>query len=224
MRLLYRSPLATYLIRPDLFATVLLAGVTDLFGTECWSWEPETLELELREQGIELDEPSSDRLNALITALTTDRFFNEPAVFGHVAESLVGDPVDLSDSPDVDPEAVAWAVAEVRLNHGTNEDVTFSADVARYVGTVLEDHGLMDAPPGLEFADYPPGVQESASDVLGSDPDLFAAHYGRVQDEKSRISQFVAERVRELLKQLHEIPLNHRDHEQWGKLISRHQQ
>ena len=61
---------------PNTLATVLHAILYREFGDPLYSWEPETVGLEVKDTwGIELPAASLDKVCALLAALTSDKFF-----------------------------------------------------------------------------------------------------------------------------------------------------
>ena len=106
-----------------LLAIVLTAYGDEIFGDEAKGIEPiDPIELYARIEEdfrAQLTEAGENRLQALMMAVATDGFYEDPLVFTSVAKALaVGDMGDLPDGIMEEvtlPEAV-WAVYEVALN------------------------------------------------------------------------------------------------------------
>src|SRR5437773_2212986 len=105
------------LLHKSTFATVLHAIAYRYFAEDIYEWDPITLVLEFKDEfEVELPQAAQDKLNAIISTLTTDTFYNDWAAFTAVCEALNCDHDPLGISEPLLPEEIAWAVIEVRLN------------------------------------------------------------------------------------------------------------
>ena len=75
--------------RDDVFGTVMVTLLVSSYGAECLNWEPETLDLQIRNDfGVDMENRDADRLNAAVSVLTTDLFFLSLEGFCNVCNSL----------------------------------------------------------------------------------------------------------------------------------------
>lgn len=123
---------------------ILLAayGPDTLFGSEeddADPMDPVILWASIEEDfGIDICVEHENRINALMTALTTDAFYDEPAVFAAVSMTLTDG--DLGDAiagvfDDLTVPELLWAVLEVSLVR--DDDAQFSPAVEQFIGEVL---------------------------------------------------------------------------------------
>jgi hypothetical protein len=201
-------------------ASTLLIGLLDAHGQDALSWSGSTVEMELKDSpGVDLSDVAMERLQALILALSTDRFHNDPAIFSRVCLALSGEAADFSTVESVDPESLAWGVVEVSLHLGAEP---YSDDVRRFIGVCLEDHGLLKPPRCLSMADYRPGVLVAAESSASSDSNMYASWFSRNADTATDVDSWVASRIRELFRQIHAMPISNRDESTWGGIASKY--
>jgi len=140
---------------PGTLATVSHAIALHFFSEEIYTWEPETLSLELADiLDIKIDEDNLDRLHAIIAAITSNSFYKDWAAFTAICSALSGE----NDPTEVAEMTVAefvWGVIEVSLNDGDDEPQLFSPDVASLVGVVLDEEGFTAPPEPVSFAIMP---------------------------------------------------------------------
>lgn len=202
----------------DSFATCLVTGLIDQYGAESLNWDMATIRLELKDDlKVDLSPINSDKLQAILTALTTDHFFNTPFIFGHICEALDGVATDFEYLPDPSPEQAAWGITEVALVWG-KERPEFDPTVRRYLGAILDTHGLYHPPDVLKLADYPSHVD---SGNLAGDPDLHEEHTRRNQQDAADITAHIKLRMKALISQLDRLPLKNRDAESWRVFMHR---
>jgi hypothetical protein len=140
---------------PSTMATVLYAVALKLFGTEIHGWEPEMFDLEFRDElSAEVPPLNQDKLNALLAAIVTNRFYRDFLPFTHTCELFSGNEADVETlTPDLLPAEIAWGIIEVRLND--NDDPVFDPEIANYVGVILDQNGFLRPPEPLQFARLP---------------------------------------------------------------------
>ena len=166
-------------------ATVLHAIVLKEFGEDIYKWDPITLDKEIQDTfEVEFPKLNADKLQAIITSLTTDRFFRDWQAFTAICEVLNGDNtvLDLAD-PLTAPE-MAWGVIEQRLNDDSNQP--FTEEVRRYVGAVLSTYGFVDAPDHLSWAIMPEVYHGSDYEADLNQQRNYSEHHHKLVDEYVR--------------------------------------
>lgn len=143
---------AKLLASDDSYAFVLMTILLPVFGEDLFEEDTAILFTDIENYfGCHLSEESENRINAAITAMTTDLFFTNINMFNSIAlafsEGDIGDiPSGVMETPDV--EEALWAVQEVALLLGERKESPefqelFSDEVVRYVsdliGSVAED-------------------------------------------------------------------------------------
>lgn len=155
---------AKLLASDDSYAFVLMTILLPVFGEDLFEEDTAILFTDIENYfGCHLSEESENRINAAITAMTTDLFFTNINMFNSItlafSEGDIGDiPSGVMETPDV--EEALWAVQEVALLLGERKESPefqdlFSDEVVRYVsdliGSVAED--LEEVPDDVDTAE-----------------------------------------------------------------------
>ena len=179
--------------------TTLHAICLKRFGVDFYEWEPEALAMEIRDEfGVECSEAGMTRLNALISSLVSDSFYNDWMAFGAVCSGLCTEDGSVDLHGFVPAAVLSWGVTEVLLNDSTPGK--WSPDVRRYAGTVLTEEGIIVPPSILGWADMPQIYRGSMSGAdLGQGQALDSEH-------KKVIEEFMEEQSLLLFKQLSFLP------------------
>lgn len=179
--------------------TVLYVVAMRYLGPEIHNFEPETVEMEMRDElGFDLTPVNHDKLMAVINSVATNAFYRDPMAFYAVSQILSGgeDPFDMTDP--LLPAEMAWAVAEISLNDDTPEK--FSPDVSALVGQVLDQDGFVTPPGILGFAKMPYKYR-------GSDPGPELRQQEHFSTEHAQVvKDYVKEQALLLYKQLSGLP------------------
>ena len=103
---------------PETFATVLHAILIKTYGEEINEVDPVELFLRLGEDfGAEPCEEVENKIQAILTATTTDVFYNEPDAFTAICETLANGEPGMEQLESLTLAEVVWGVYEVELNH-----------------------------------------------------------------------------------------------------------
>lgn len=192
---------------PNSFATTLLVVFLDRFGTEALTWEPSTIAIEIEDEfRVNLSQHALDRLLVGIQLLTTDSFTKSLPDFIQFCNILSGDTYDPRNWDPADAVEIAWGLTESLLLDPPDEDEPFTDEIRAYIGAVLDQEGIMQAPDILQIAlrdTVKPTFQGDYSD----DPTMFAAIYqfeaGKTQD----INTVVRTNLEQLAVQLESLRL-----------------
>jgi len=111
--------------------TILLAAYPDIMSAED---APDVLELwaDVQEDfSVSVHEDNENKVNAMLLALTTDAFYEDPEAFEAISLGLGGDLGDLTEGvmEDVSVSEMMWAAWEVSL--WRTDDPDFSESVRR---------------------------------------------------------------------------------------------
>lgn len=152
-----KSEAAKLLESDDAYAFVLMTILLPVFGDDLFTEDSAVLFADIEDYfDCHLSEESENRINAAITAMTTDLFFTNVNMFNAIslafAEGDIGDiPEGVMETPDVGD--MLWAVQEVSLLIGEPKESAefqsmFSPEVMSYVGDMLasvaEDDEISD--------------------------------------------------------------------------------
>lgn len=206
------------------FTSVLLSMLVDMYGTECFEWEPETIKMELEgEFNTRIPRVNLDKIHAGITLLTTNNFYRDPVSFWHTVLAFTDRVISFQYlDEDLDAEDIAWAVAEAAILDPPDEDSEWGEEVAAFIGVILKQDGFYKPPSLLKFALMPTKDQ-----IL--DAETEQAIMKRQSDLEEDLLDFVRERTHKLRESLMSAPLlssnSSRSHEQQvdflGKLFEK---
>jgi len=205
----------------ETFATVLLTLFLDRFGTEALEWDPATIVLELEEEfDIKLPQLAMDKLLTAIQILTTDRFFKSLPDFVAFCNVLGGDTFDPRTFDPADAEEVAWGITEAMLISPPDESdpEPFTDEIRAYIGAVLDQEGILNAPDILRIALRQARVAPSIED-FSDDPDMFHAIYDVEQGKTEDINQTILLKTKLLAAQLAALQLKNGNTQQVAKLL-----
>lgn len=151
MKLASNAILSELFKDPKVPAFVLYTVCIHYYGTEVYTWEPETLYLEIIDDfKVDLAEENKDKIQAAITLTETNTFYENFRVFEGICKSFNNQNPDLEYITPLTPEECAWGIMESELIDSTPEE--FSEEVKAYVRNILKDHGLFSAPTVLKFS------------------------------------------------------------------------
>lgn len=200
--------LAGMLSDKESIGTTLLIGLMDRFGTEMLNWAPETLTKEVHSEfGVMIPAVNQDKLNALVTCLTTDMFYSNLDVFLQTCRSLSGTEAEFETFDPADSHEMAWGITEISLVDPPEKTDRFNDEIRSYIGLKLTDEGLTSPPMVLKsFADMPDLTQD-INDSLDGDGIEAKAYWSSQQETKIAIEVFVASRLQRLAESLNQLPL-----------------
>lgn len=202
----------------DAFATTLFTlfideyvmGSKEADEVDPQEWDPETIALEIEDDhNIELPQLVHDRLMTAFRLRQSDEFYKSLPDFIAYCNVLAGTPY----SPQFDPAdalEIAWGLTEAMLLAPPKEDDEnpFSEEITAYIGKVLDDEGIMNAPDILAIATRGEplvNVQEEFSD----DPEMFNAIYDAEASKTKDINSAVRRSLMALMHQLNNLPMQH---------------
>jgi hypothetical protein len=140
----------------DTFATVIHAILIAAYGEAIYSMDPLELYAQVKEDfDAVIHEEGENRINAIMTALTSDLVYQDPEAFSAVAEALnsgdIGDAIGGMFDDLTMPEVV-WALYELQLNREDEEP--FSPAVKQLIDrTIAEENSERGSAHVDEFMD-----------------------------------------------------------------------
>ena len=194
------------------FTTVLLTAFVDAYGTEGVAWAPDTIRMEVEDDfNLKLPKPNFDRLMAGISLLLTNDFYRSLPDFIAMCNVLSGDVYDPRSWDPADALEVAWGITEAALIEPPEEDEPFTAEILGYIGSVLDDEGIMEAPDILKLAMRSKTPLTNIQGDFTDDPTMFAAIYEFEKGKTDEIDRSVKQNLQTLAAQLDTLPLRDGD-------------
>lgn len=190
------------------FGTTLLVIAIDDFTMELLEWEPESLEMDIKEKYGDVPQSSLDRLEAARGILTTNLFYRDIIPFVSVCRTLnfkklipdVLYPANLYD--------VMWGIteADVLLGGTDGGDTLFDPEISLYVGKLLEEQGILDPPRLLNFATQTKlGI---SNQELAEFPDLGEIFEANQADSKKELDVYTSNKLVALFEQIGSLKLS----------------
>ena len=198
---------------PQTFASVLLTVFLDRFEMDGLGWDPNTITLEIEEEfDVDLPQCVLDKLMAAISILTSDTFYRSLPDFIMFCNVLSGDTYRPDMFDPADSAEVAWGITEGLLISPPEEEQNgpFSDEIRAYVGAVLDQEGIINAPDVLQIALRKANVSDAANQ-FSDDPAMFNAVYDVEAGKSAEINSIITEKVKMLLGQLRAIKLQNGD-------------
>jgi len=191
----YSSEVRQALENPECCATLLHTICLRQYGQEWYTWDPSTVELELRSdfQPQAIPAENMDKISAIQILVSSSSFFDDPAAFCAICSTIAdGNPLfDVFDPPSL--EEISWAVSEVALNR---ELLPFSDAIKALIRAIGEDYGF-------NKNQMPTAIREMLEDTPDEEDiqDAFSAIFNG-----ENIDTFMLENTKEMSAQFENIP------------------
>jgi hypothetical protein len=190
------------------FATTLLVLVVDTYGTECFEWSPETLVLELTDDfDVSIPAPNLHRLLTAIEIVTSDSFYQSLPDFVQHCNILCGDIYDPNQWDPADANEVAWGVTEALMLSPPEGEEPFTEEITAYIGSVLDDEGIINPPDVLKIATRDRDVTGFVAGEFSDDPIMFNAVHDFESSKTEDINRMIRSGLQRLAAQLESLPV-----------------
>lgn len=139
---------------PRSSVTVLHLTLIKQYGTEAYSWEPQTLWQEIQDDfKVQVIPINKDKIQAALTLITTDLFYQQWEVFEKICQAFNNIKPSFDYVSPLSIDQIIIGITESGLldmlpPEGWNYEVT------GYIKTALKEEGFLKAPPSLEFTAY----------------------------------------------------------------------
>lgn len=193
-----------------MFATSLIILFIDSYGTEALTWDPATIEMEIKQDsGVDLSLDNFDRLLTAISLLNSNRFYQSPVDFSRACVVLSGHHVPTDQMILPDAGDLAWGLTEGMLICPPEDDDSkpFTAEILGLVGEVLKDEGILNPPDILRIGLRDKNLMANVSYDFSDDPEMFSAINKEEQSKTDDINKLVRGRLRSLILQMQKLPL-----------------
>lgn len=174
----------TELFEENTPVSVLLIALRKHFGDEVLGWEPETVFMELEEDGVQMTERLRDKIHCGFFLSLQPDFMNDALAFENCVRALNGLSVNWSIWQKPDIAHICWGVRQgLMILSNSDQDLPsdgeFSDEVELYIATALHhDHYFM-APDILSFS-------QEILDKYNNNGDIVMPHLKKRWDEVSK--------------------------------------
>ena len=186
------------------FGTTLFLLMSDHFGDLEWmDWEPDVLGQEIEDDfGVKMPPDVRDKLWAVVSTLTTDRFYRDPLFFNHVCNALSDEPLSMMVWEPAELDEIAWALIEIgMIDLDQGEDFEFSPEVVAYIAELLRKQGVKPFGP-FDFID-----DLSIPFPMADDPDMVAQRQLEVEAFQGALLADLEQGVQDLHAQIDELKI-----------------
>ena len=155
MKISHNKAAAKDLLRNDATcAFACMRSMDTLLGDHWFTWEPETLWLELSRSGVAVSPGNRDQIMAGRSIVTTARFYYDALVFEKTCLSFNNDVPHYEALDDAPPEYIAWTNEEAYKIHlfYTEENLEYDREPVEYTAVQLKRAGFLVAPSQLHWA------------------------------------------------------------------------
>lgn len=160
----------------DAAAMAVYKAVSMCLGASAFGWEPETIRMELDDEGINILPENFDALMAVITLRTTTDFWWDANVFENVCVALNGYSPQEDVLHDVTPSQIAWAVKQAydiadgvddfNIPEELEKPDWFDYEPVLYTAISCREIGMVTVPDELAFA------RETLEEKVDADEDF----------------------------------------------------
>ena len=205
-----RDAIQALLQDPKAPATALLVALMDEYGTEMLGWDPYALRLEIEHEfRVKLPHDNMDKVNALVTVLTTNQMFVSLDAFCAVCTALFDRGTDSvhMDLPSV--EEMCWAITEVHLLDAPPDK--YNDDIVTYATERLKLEGWTRAPGMLRrvTGNWQGADNLSINDTLEDSGGDVAAYWKGAEGKEQELNADIMNRLKVLADTLVRLPLQH---------------
>jgi hypothetical protein len=151
-----------------------------------------------------------DKIMAAVSILTTDVFYKNASKFVQLCNILADEEFNPLVFDPADSFEIAWGITEAMLLYPPDENEPFTREICAYIGSVVDDEGLVNPPDvlGIALRNAP---QSDPLANLSDDPTMYSAFYDNQEAKSQEIKQMLAEHLNQLFEQLASLPLRNGD-------------
>lgn len=148
----------TILQSPHACAQALVAVVIRVYGSGVFAWEPDTLRLELIEDGVVAPQQNLDAIFAAITLYVSGDVYWDAEAFAQTVRAFNRLPILPDRLPKCDISSICWAVTQMLRLDAYPDEMSpaeiFDQEVDAYIACVAYEMGLAVLPDVVSFAQY----------------------------------------------------------------------
>jgi len=137
-----RENIRTRLIESSFATTLHAIALLVVEEEELYSVDTPFLEIFAQIQeafNVEIEDTNRQKLQAILTSLTTDGFYNDPDVFVAVCNTLIhGDPM-FNMEEDLEVIEILWGIYEVSLNLDNPDEMEFSEQIEEIIDNEINN-------------------------------------------------------------------------------------
>ena len=203
---------------PDTHALTLLILALDTFPEpdeeghiEFLKWSPLTVWRELEEEyTVDMPIVNCHKLAAAMSLMNGNEFFKRTDTFIRLCNVLSGDTADPHGFDPADCLEMAWGITEACLIHPPDDEEPFSDQIRHYIGHMLDEEGIPNAPGLLRLGIRDP-ARQGFDQTVADDPVAFKNVWDSQALRAQQIETAVQQELTELVQELSTLKLAHGD-------------
>jgi hypothetical protein len=197
----YKIKAKDMLVNPDAFGSTMLLILVGEFGTEFFTWDPDTLALEVMSKWkVIMPERNRDKVWALVTYLTTNSFMRSVDAFIHICNSLSGEGADFKTYSLPTPTEIGWGITECFSFEPP--DGEFDEEIKTFISETLKLYGHHRVPKLLApFVNMPIDTAD-INETLSSDGIDYNAFWDSQQRKNLELDQSLVKRLVAMVRQI----------------------
>ena len=189
----------TILADKQAFATPLLLLAYQTIDEQIFDLEPETIGQILKEIDPKTLNRNINKVNAALSLLQSNLFWQDPITFGFTCRTLNRCPRISGAEPNLDD--IMWGITEARLITGDNDE-PFSESIKAYVEFLLKKDSIVTEVPTLNFVDVPP------MNNVYDDPEQQLSVLNSSKQRVNEMEQEVGTKMITMLKQIKDLHMD----------------
>lgn len=189
----------TILSDKQAFATPLLLLAYQTIEEQIFDLEPETIGKILKEIDPKTLNRNINKVNAALSLLQSNLFWQDPVTFGFTCRTLNRCPRISGAPPNLDD--IMWGITEARLITGDNDE-PFSPSITSYVEFLLKKDGVVTEVPTLNFVTVP------RLNNVYDDPEQQLSVFDSSKQRVENLEQEVGTKMITMLKQIKDLHLD----------------
>lgn len=207
---------------PETFGSVLVTGLTDEFGVEWLSWEPNTILMEIEQKWKSRPPPvNRDKINALAMILTTNMFYRSLEVFIPTCHALNNREATFHTFMPASVSEMSWGLAEVSLLSPPDEWDIFNVEIPQYMLLQLEVEGFSKPPRIMSRYVKMPDVESVVNTNLDPEGIDYKSYWDGQQNKRLEVEEYVKTRMLDLIRTVSAMTLHNSDREGIESLLRR---
>ena len=218
--------IAQIITDPDAYGSVLLVALVDEWGTEWFSWEPDTLLMEIDAKWkVKPPTVNRDKIWSLVSCLTSNMYWKSLEVFIQTAHALNSHPSNFEVFSPANISEISWSLAEVLLVAPPDpKEDEMDPEISEYIRLQLEEEAFNKPPRILaKYVKMRDNAETAVSTDLDPDGVDETAFWKDQEMKRLDVEEYVKKRMTGLLETIAAMPLRAADRAAVQELLQRAQ-
>ena len=190
----------------DAYATPMFLWMLQRYGVDIIHWDPATIELQLREDLVEVPGYNLDKINAACSLLASNLFHTSLETFNNICLAFTRGVVSKDYMIPANAFDILWGVTEAKIIEGQDFDKEgFDPNIAHYAGFVLDQAGIYEPIKMLHWIQYQDGRKEAVYNAIADDPLAYETYKSMQQEKKDNLNEDIQKKMIEMFTQVKDL-------------------